>query len=431
MKFRGIGRLSMALAAAVALGLGMTACGGGTIAYMWVAGTVSTSSGASQIVGYKVDDYTGNLTAAPLSPYSSEGSNPANLLVRPGGRFVYLVNKGTGTGDGNVAEYSVGGDGRLTFQDTFQTQGNTPIWASMDSSGSYLYVLDSLAPAGTTYNAAGLGDITAFNIDPNTGRLSLITNAQIKDANDQNINFFPVGPSPTMTKLTAGGCLFVLDKNQTTDANPTSIFPYQLSGGQLIQAVNTQILTGASNLSSINVGGNNGTGTSAGGSSVYATDLGPQNADGTATTPGQIYAYTVGTNCSLNAVSTSPFTQFAPAQNPVWAQVDTTGKFLYVLNQSNASSAQQNSSIGLFLIDSTGKLTWSTDSNNPYPTGAGPTCMTEDPTNQYLFISNSISGTVVGKALNSSTGQLNDLRRGSTFSAVTHASCIAISGAVD
>ncbi len=445
MKFRGIGRLSMALAAAVALGLGMTACGGGTIGYMWVAGTVSTSSGtgagASQIVGFKIDDYTGNLTTAPLSPYTSQGSNPANILVRPGGRYVYVVNTGTTTtnpdgtvvsnGDGNVAEFSVGGDGRLTFQNAFQTQGNSPIWASLDSSGSFLYVLDRLAPAGTTYNAARLGDITAFQIDPNTGRLSLLTNAQIKDQNDQNLNYFPVGPGPTMTKLTAAGCLYVLDKNQATDLHPTSIFPYQISNGQLVQATNTQIQTGASNLSSINTGGGNGTGTGSSGSNIYATDIGPQNADMTATTPGQVFAYTVGTNCSLNAVSSSPFANSPLAQNPVWAQLDTTGKFLYVLNQSNSSSQQQNSSVTLFTTDSTGKLTVVKDANNPYPTGAGPTCIAEDPTNQYLYISNSVSGNVVGKGINSQTGQLNDLRRGSTFSAVTHASCLAISGSTN
>ena len=444
MKFRGIGRLSMALAASVALGLGMTACGGGTVGYMWVAGTVSTSSGASQVVGFKVDDYTGNLTTAPLSPYTSGGSNPANILVRPGGRYVYVVNTGTfgpaldpvtqkpiSNGDGNIAEFTVGGDGRLVYQQSFRTQGNTPVWASMDTSGNYLYALDTLAPAGTTYNTARLGDITVFQIDPNTGRLSLVTNSQIKDDQDRNINFFPVGPNPTMTKLTSGGCLFVVDKLQSADRYPTAVFPYTVSNGQLIQSVNTQIQTGASHLSSINVGGGNGTGTSTGGNYVYATDIGPQNTDESAQGSGQIYAYTVGANCSLNAVTSSPFANLAPGQNPVWAQADSTGKFLYVLNQSNSNTLEQNSSITLLSVDSTGKLNNPGLSDNPFPTGAGPTCMLEDPTNQYLYTSNSIDGSVVGKRINAQNGDLNDLPRGSRFTAVTHASCLAISGAVD
>ncbi len=444
MKFRGIGRLSMALAASVALGLGMTACGGGTVGYMWVAGVTSTSTGASQVVGFKIDNYTGNLTKSPLSPYTSGGYNPSNVLVRPGGRFVYVVNTGTystkinpvtgkpvSNGDGTIAEFSVGGDGRLVYQNAFQTQGNTPVWAAMDPSGNYLYALDSLAPTNSTYGQAGLGDITVFQIDPNTGRLALVPNQQIKDPNDQAINFFPVGPNPIRTKITSGGCLFVLDQLQTSDAHPTAIFPYTVSSGQLIQAVNTQIQTGASNLSSINVGGGNGTGTSTGGSSVYATDIGPQNGDGTAQGNGQIYAYTVGSNCSLNAVTSSPFANLAPAQNPVWAQADSTGKFLYVLNQSSSNSSQPNSSISIFSIDSTGKLNNPGLDLNPSPTGAGPTCMAEDPTNQYLYTSNSIDGNLVGKRINTQNGDLNDLPRGSRFTAVTQASCLAISGAVD
>ena len=441
MKFRGIGRLSMALAASVALGLGMTACGGGTVGYMWVAGIVSTSTGASQVVGYKIDNYTGNLTKSPLSPYTSGGYNPANILVRPGGRFVYVVNKGTTTTnpdgtvvsnkDGNIAEFTVGGDGRLVYQNTFHSQGNTPVWASMDTSGNYLYALDSLAPADSTYGQAGLGDITAFQIDPNTGRLSLVQNQQIKDANDQAINFFPVGPSPTMTKISATGCLFVVDKLQSTDRYPTAVFPYTVTGGQLIQSVNTQIQTGAAHLSSINVGGGNGTSTSTGGNYVYATDIGPQNTDETATSPGQIYAYTVGSNCSLNAVTSSPFPNLAPAQNPVWAQADSTGKFLYVLNQSSSNSSQSNSTITILAVDQTGKLNNPGLNLNPTPTGAGPTCMAEDPTNQYLYTSNSIAGNVVGKRLRTDNGDLNDLPRGSSFTAVTHASCLALSGAVD
>ena len=439
MKLSRIGRLSMALVASVALGLGMTACGGGTVGYMWVAGTQSTGTMASRIVGFKVDNYTGNLTNSPLSPYDSAGVNPVTLLVRPGGRFVYSINAGTnkedGTSnyDGSISAFTVGGDGRLTFQASYGTAGGTPVWGSMDSSGSFLYVLDSLAPTDSTYGAAGLGDITAFSIASDTGRLSPITNAQIKDSNDKNLGYFPVGPKPKMTKLTSGGCLFVLDQNQFTDPHPTAIFPYTVTGGQLVQAINSQIQTNATNISSINVGGGNGTTTSTGGSYVYATDIGPADAADTPTTSGQIYAYTVGSNCSLNAVSSSPFANISPAQHPVWAQTITSGSrtFVYVLNQTNLTSSDTNSSISLFTVDSTGKLTAFPDARNPYASGAGPTCMTVDPTNQYLFTSNSIAGTVTGKVYNSQTGQLSDLSRQTTFPAVTHATCLAISGAVD
>src|ERR1700756_3172529 len=156
MKLSRIGRVSMALVVSVAMGLGMTACGGGTIGYMWVLGTQY-----NQIAAFKIDDFTGNLTTPPGSPFGSGGTDPVSLVVKTGGRFLYVVNKGTvlptdanggvtcqsgGTGGGTIAEFSVGGQGVLTFQQSFVSQGCTPVWAAHDSTGNFLYVLDQYAP---------------------------------------------------------------------------------------------------------------------------------------------------------------------------------------------------------------------------------------------------------------------------------------------
>ncbi len=155
MKLSRIGRVSMALVVSVAMGLGMTACGGGTIGFMWVLGTQY-----NQIAGFKIDNYTGNLTEMPHQPFTSGGANPVSLVVKPGGRYLYVVNKGVtptsgntsgdqqcGAGGGSgIAQFSIGGDGVLTFQQCFQSQGASPVWATMDSTGSFLYVLDQYAP---------------------------------------------------------------------------------------------------------------------------------------------------------------------------------------------------------------------------------------------------------------------------------------------
>src|ERR1700733_16242532 len=90
MKLSRIGRVSMALVVSVAMGLGMTACGGGTIGFMWVLGTQY-----NQIAAFKIDDFTGNLTTPPGSPFTSGGTNPVSLVVKPGGRYLYVVNEGT------------------------------------------------------------------------------------------------------------------------------------------------------------------------------------------------------------------------------------------------------------------------------------------------------------------------------------------------
>jgi len=396
------------LVVSVAMGLGMTACGGGTIGFMWVLGTQY-----NQIAGFKIDDFTGNLTLIPHSPFSSGGTNPVTIVVRPGGRYVYVVNEGSSGTPGNISEFSVGGEGILTFQQSFTSQGTTPVWATLDSTGSFLYVLDQLNPAPVGSPYYGLGDITVFAIDPNTGRLSLILNNQVKDPlTGLQLTYFPVGQTPIMVRL-ASGCLFTVNS-----ANQT-VFPYSIgSAGQLSVTTNSTITTGATRITSI----------TAGGSYVYLTDAGATNS------PGQILPYTVGSNCALNTLTGGAVPNLAGTSNPVYTLTDSKGKYFYVVNQSTTNSNSPNSSISAFNIDpTTGKLTQlaGAGTNNPFPTGSGPVCMVEDPSNQYVYTSNNVDGTVTGKQIDNTTGQLNDLNRGSTFTATGRATCLAVSGNVD
>src|SRR3984893_922827 len=378
MKLSRIGRVSMALVVSVAMGLGMTACGGGTIGFMWVLGTQY-----NQIAAFKIDDFTGNLTTPPGSPFGSGGTNPVSLVVKPGGRFLYVINKGTGLGpDGNggatcqggaggglISEFSVGGQGVLTFQQNFVSQGCVPVWAAHDSTGNFLYVVDQYAP-----NTACLpngqpeppsptqpkplpcnGEITVFSVDPNTGRLSLVQNQQIKDPNNNGLQltYFPVGALPRMMAL-SGSCVFTLN----SDANQT-VFPYIAgSNGQLTLTTNSTINSGAVRATSI-IGG---------GSSVYITDAGQANTN----SPGQVLPFTVGgTACSLNTITGGPTQNLSPGANPVSSLVDSKSAYLYIANQSSTNSTTANSSISAFKIQSNGTLLAIPEPSglNPYPIG--------------------------------------------------------------
>jgi 6-phosphogluconolactonase (cycloisomerase 2 family) len=405
MTLSRIGRIAKALVVSVAVGLGMSACGGGTIGFMWVLGTQY-----NQIVGYKIDDYTGNLTQTVNSPYSSGGSNPVSITLRTGGTYAYVVNKGTGKGDGNVTVLAVGDDGILTFEESYSTAGNTPIWAAADGTGGYLYVLDSQAP---DYATSGNGDITVFAIDPSSGRLQLVPNQSIKNAAGTQLTYYEVGSKPTMVRY-SGSCLYTLDSGNQT------IFPYGIAGsGQLAYEVNSLIPTGTVNMTSIFTAGSN----------FYVTDAGSPLSAG-----GSIIPYTTGPNCSLSVQADGPVANLPLTSNPVYAITDSKNKYLYVLNHSttNTNTATTNSSISAFTIDpSTGRLQALSDTQNPYSVGNGPVCMIEDPSNQYIYTSNNIDGTVTGKVINQNTGQLSNLSRGSTFPATGLATCLAVSGNVD
>src|SRR5580698_1158464 len=152
MKLSLYGRLAMALFASLALGLGMTACGGGTIGYLWVLGQEAAGQTSGQVVGFKIDDFTGNLTQTAHFSETTEGTNPVFILKGSSGRYVYVINQGTGGGQGTratssgIAVFAVGGDGSLTFENGYSSQGYEPVWAQLDGSGTYLYVLDKYAP---------------------------------------------------------------------------------------------------------------------------------------------------------------------------------------------------------------------------------------------------------------------------------------------
>jgi 6-phosphogluconolactonase (cycloisomerase 2 family) len=388
----------------------MSACGGYTVGFMWVLGTQY-----NQIAGFKIDDYTGNLTTMVGSPYSSAGTDPVSLAVRIGGNFVFVVNKGTSVAkcDGNVAVFAVGEDGVLTFQESYQTPGCSPVWAASDGTGNFLYVLDQVGPPATL-QTPGDGDITVFAIDGSTGRLQLVSNQQQKIPGTlTNLNYFEVGPTPTMLRF-GGSCLYTLDSGDE------SIYPYGIGGsGQLSAEPNSRLQTQAVKLTSIDVNGNN----------VYLTDAGSPLSTG-----GAILPYTGGgTNCSLSPQADGNVANLPTTVDPVWSMTDSKNKFLYVLNHGNpgVNPNNANSTISAYVIESTGALVPISDPENPYPVGNGPVCMVEDPSNQYIYTSNANDGSVTGKYINQNTGQLSDLSRGSVFQATGLATCLAVSGNVD
>ena len=412
MKLSKIGRIVSALVATAALGLGMTACGGGTIGYMWVLGTYY-----NQISGFLIDNYTGNLTGIPQTPFASGGLNPVTVLVKPGGRFLYVINQGTAatpptattlatqTTGGNISEFSVGGDGTLTFQQQFFSQGIHPVWATLDGTGNFLYLVDQYGP---TFD--GNGSITAFTIAADTGRLALLQNVAIKNPNGTPTNYFPVGPNPVMAKLASGSCLLTMSKN--------TIFPYVQSSstGQLTLATTgSYSVPGAVGLTSINTSSPSGY--------IYLTD-------GTAN---MIYSLQAGaTACSLSPISASQQTNLPGTANPSNSLSTANGKYLYVLNQSStgSTSTTTNSSISAFNIDPVGRITPLPDSSNPYSVGSGPVCLGQDPSGQYLYTSNNTDSTVTGKLSSQTTGQLSPLTRGSTFPSTMRSTCLAISGSL-
>src|SRR5580704_2128538 len=214
MKLSWFGRLALALFASLALGLGMSACGGGTIAYLWVLGQQY-----NQISAFKVDDFTGNLTQTPHQPFASQGVNPVTLLVKAGGRFIYVLNEGTQPSScsnpatcnikwtsSGVSYFSVGGDGSLTYQQSYQSQGFDPIWMQFDSTNGFLYVLDKYSQSGN-----GNGSITAYSLGAG-GQLVNVTTGKIATS------------ATNISSINGNGSYVIL-----TDSGNNTILPYSIA----------------------------------------------------------------------------------------------------------------------------------------------------------------------------------------------------------
>ncbi len=420
MKFRKFGRTTLALAVSLGTGLGVTSCSSDhTVAYMYVTGTQY-----SQVSGFQIDNNLGNLTPTPNSPYGSGGYNPTKALVTNAGRFLYVLNAGCGlttqvacppgaipsnTG-ANISLFTIGGKGAISFQASYTSQGNQPIAIQTDSSGAHLFVLDSTVTDPTTCQGyvSGkpetiCGDITSFNIDANTGRLSLITNETVKNANGTNLSYFPVGSAPIyFSVLPTNSFIYTIEGGSGSSADPNqSVFVYALSGGQLTLTQNTPIITGAQQLAYIYASPRY----------IYLID------DQFGANPGVILPYTVGTNGALQALVTGAVPNSGTTANPQTMIVDRQGKFVYVANRGpNLTQTSPASSVSGYFINQTNgvlePLAGATSNTSvTFGSGAVPSCILEDPSNQYLYTANFADSTVTGAVINSTTGTLTTLRK--------------------
>jgi len=251
MKLTKFGKTLLMIAISAGIILGITSCVQSyTVGYLYVTGTNNAASSNSGIIsGFKIDHNKGTLVPINGLPIGSGGANPGRAVLLTGGQFIYVLNRGknsAGNADctaadpctgANITQFAIGGNGILATQETFFTQGINPIRLIADTSGNFLYVLDQIAPDSTSCSLAlGSGvtscaDITAFRIAPNTGRLTLVVNAQVTSASGAALPYFPVPANPIDFVLASSYILTV----SGTPTSGDSVFPYTYSAstGQL------------------------------------------------------------------------------------------------------------------------------------------------------------------------------------------------------
>ncbi len=433
MKLRKLSQVVLAAAVGIGSSFGLTSCvQSHTVGYFYVTGHQY-----NQVAAYKIDNNTGNLTEQGTA-IGSGGVNPIDAIVAQGGKFLYVLNagcadatayphakypcaSGTAATAGNISLFTIGGQGLLTFQASYSTLSTLshPVTISTDSTGSYLYVLDQNAPntsnVPTALQAGGAVEVSSINA--NTGRLSTVLNQQVKDNNGSQLEFFPVGQDPVWFKV-FNSYLFTLDRNTGSTANASYVNVYSLgTTGQLLATQNSEFPTGATNAVYLNSGG----------SYLYLLDAGLPNDSASPLYNGAIYIYTIGTSGSLNSVVGGAQLQsaigYTASVNPTVLTADSQNKFLYVanagLNQANTSAASNISSYNINATTGTLQTITGTEGGAINSgAGAGPKCILEDPSNQYIYTANYNDSNIVGKIINTQAGALTPLTKGATITNV-------------
>jgi 6-phosphogluconolactonase len=448
MKFRKIGQISLAAVVSLLFVFGATSCRQDfTTAFVFTVG-----SQYNQIGSFKESSETGALSNAPGSPFGSGGTNPIRVFVLSGGRYLYVLNQGAASTDGsgnvsytgaNISLFSIGGDGTLAFQASYTSQGTDSIRILPDSTGKFLFVLDTYAPVSGATTASNTpsasfpcqdpanpnlyhptGDVTAFNIDPNTGRLSVITNQQKQNSNGTQLTYFPVGCAPVDFTV-ASGFIFTADAGSPTNAvwqsDEQTVFPYALNAtnGQLTVTQNAPLSIAATSMSAISTAQGS---TLSGSKYIYILDAGANGGSGA------ILPFTAGTNGTLQALTTGPVANDSTASNPVALVVDSKAKYLFVANAGPTSGiVNPISQITGWTIDpTTGALQHI--AGEPFGSGSGVNCIFEDTSNQYIYSTSFNDSQITGRILDPNSGSLTLLRRGSTFNTVGNPTWCTVSG---
>ena len=453
MKFTKFGKALLLSAISAGIVLSVTSCVEDyTVGFLYVTGTVTAQSGGNGIIsGFKIDHNTGRLTTVNGLPISSGGANPVRAALLTGSRFLYVLNRGVnaaGNSDcttadpclnSNITQFGVGGNGILTQQETFYTQGVNPFRLIADASGNYLYVLDHDAigadgknpatPANPSQGCAlalgskvtACGDITAFTINATTGRLQLIVNAQVTAANGAALPYFPVPANPVDFVETSNYFLTLSATNQPAGYPYTggnTVFPYTLNSG------NGQLTINQNSSQVLNDGSPSGvpaaTAIVAGSGVIYILDNQPftyTNSDGTPTTAAsQILPYTVGTNGALQAEPGGVVPDDPTLSNPIYLLVESKGKFIYVANQgNNGQGANAQSGIAGYFVTTSPAYQLSFIAGQPFGSGAGPQCLVEDPSDQFIYSADFNDSSVNGRVVDPNSGVLNNLRVTTTY----------------
>lgn len=403
MKFTRIGQGILAAAASLGVGLGISSCNpGNTIDYLFVTTNNASSSSTGKVLSFRVNSYSGTLTALAGSPVSSQGQDPVALVATPNQKYLYVANRFSNS----IAEFAIGTDGQLAPGKTYTTPGAEPMALTVNNTGSLLFVVDYYQ-SGFSDTTPGPGELIVYPINADG---SLGTPVGTSGASFAALQCFPGGVAASPT----GGFVFVTNTNSvvvTTSPPTTGTNPATPAGCPTQGTISGFAVASSGALTPVTgspfQAGSTPTGIAIDPTSrfVYATDS-VQN---------QLIAYALQPSGVLLPLTNGPFTT---GTFPVSVVVDPRGRYIYVTNYNSSDVSEYQ------LTQATGAP--SAGAAASFNTRApSPTCLAIDPAlGRFVYTSDFTGDYVTGAQLNPNTGALSGVQD-SPFPASGSPTCVA------
>ena len=117
----------------------------------------------------------------------------------------------------------------------------------------------------------------------------------------------------------------------------------------------------------------------------------------------------MGTGGALQAQTGGAVPDASSQTNPIYLLQESKGKWVYVANQGdNTNTNNAQSGIQGYVVDaSTHQL--DPMAGAPFGSGAGPVCLLEDPSDQFIYTANFNDSSITGRVIDQNSGVLNNL----------------------
>jgi 6-phosphogluconolactonase len=246
---------------------------------------VANAAPTNDINRFSIDQ---NGSFVPISGNQAVGVNPVALAMDPGGKFLFVANRGSNT----ISVFSVAANAALTEVGvppcTTQCFAVTdPVAITVAPTSDFVYVLDQVD-----------GQIVRFHLDSNTGILT----------SDVALPPVPVGSTPSSMAMNPAGTLLYV-----TNQGSNNISGFKVGSGADLTSIGNPTAAGVGPVSAA---------VDPSGQFLYVVNHDSNQISG--------YKITSGSG-ALTPTSGSPFNT---GSGPLFVAISPTNKFLYVSNNS-------------------------------------------------------------------------------------------------